>query len=73
MTNDNKVSSWYEYLNNQAKNKGFKNHIEYVDNWAQNKGYKNSSEYKKEWQWNNGTRSPMSENEDCAQYLDIYS
>ncbi len=68
----NKISSWYEYLNNLAQKKGFKNHSEYVEKWAKEKGYKNSSEYKKEWQWNKGVRSPMSENDDCPQYLGIH-
>lgn len=42
------------------------------DSLAKKWGYKNFAEYVRESRWNEGIRSPMSENEDCSQYLGIY-
>lgn len=45
---------------------------EYRDNIAKDKGYKDYNEFLRVCHWNNGDNIPMSENEDCAQYLGIY-
>lgn len=58
-----------EYL---AKNRGLNNCKEYRDVLAKEKGFKNYAERQNESNWNKGISSPMSENENCPQYLGIH-
>ena len=51
-----------------AERAGFKNHNEYeLDRCHKDMEYKRK--YTQEWRYENGSQSPMSENENCSQYL----
>lgn len=51
---------------------GCKNWMEYLNKCKQKLGYKDFNEYQQELSWNKGSKSPMSENDNCASYMGVY-
>lgn len=53
------------------KRLGYANYMEYCNDKAKIRGFEGSSEYSKVRHWCRGLNGPMSENQDCSQYLSI--
>lgn len=53
-------------------NAGCKNNIEYLDRNARNRGFDNNAEYVKILSHDKGIHVPMSENEECSTYFGIW-
>lgn len=64
--------SLYEYQTHRAQQNGFESVAEYQDSVAQNNGMKDRNEMHNKNRYDAGTRSPMSENKECASYLGVH-
>ena len=58
------------------KRNNFENIREWKEEWAKDKGWKDYKEYNRDNQnrrrWNNGISIPISENEECTDYIGVY-